>query len=133
MLAAAGTAPFTRHAAVTPWQESEGVTAACSVAVCDSSDCTQRSADSGADGLLDVQGQQQLAVELVGAADQVAGLALERVRRRLEVAGVDVDDVGDRVDQQADGLAVQPDDDDDGVGALRPRRAGRAARAARSR
>ena len=61
--------------------------------------------------------------ELVGAADQVAGLALERVRRRLEVAGVDVDDVGDRVDQQADGLAVQPDDDDDGVGALGPRRA----------
>ena len=88
---------------------------------------------SGADGLVHVQREQQLPVELVGAADQLAGLALERVRRRLEVAGVDVDDVGDRVDQQADRLAVQPDDDDDGVGALGPRRAGRAARAARSR
>src|SRR5688572_30493685 len=75
------------------------------------------------DGLLDVQGQQQLAVELEGAADEVPGLTLEGVRRGLEVAGVDVDHVGDRVDQQAHGLAVQAHDDDDGVGALWPRRA----------
>src|SRR5947209_16150288 len=64
---------------------------------------------SGADGLLHVQGQQQMAVELVGAADELARLALEGVRRRLEVAGVHVDDVGDGVHEQAHRLAVQPD------------------------
>src|SRR3712207_7252164 len=45
--------------------------------------------------------EQQLPVELVGAADELAGLPVEGVRRGLEVAGVDVHDVGDRVDQQA--------------------------------
>src|SRR4051794_11139341 len=86
----------------------------------------QRGPCSGADGAVDVEREQQVAVELVGTADQLAGGAVEGVRRSLEVPDVDVDDVGDAVDQQADGLAVQPDDDDDGLGARRPGRAAEA-------
>src|SRR4051812_42571291 len=88
-----------RHATITPSREGEGVMVACSVRLC-VADVTLRY--SGADGLLDVESEQQLSVQLVGTADEVAGLALERVRRRLEVTGVHVDDVGDGVHQQAD-------------------------------
>src|SRR4051812_19979342 len=63
---------------------------------------------STADGAVDVEGEQELAGELVGAPDQVAGGTVEGVRRCLEVPQVHVDDVGDAVDQQAHGLPVQP-------------------------
>src|SRR4051794_783064 len=102
--------PWMRHAAVTPSREGEGGTAACSgevgerrVTVRDRSEAPRndngprspwRDGDQGpgrrgflgADGLLDVEREQQLAVQLVGAADQVAGLTFQRVRRCLEVA-----------------------------------------------
>src|SRR3954451_9066949 len=83
-------------------------------------------ARSGTDSAVHVEGEQQLAGELVGAADEVPGGAVEGVRRRLEVAEVHVDDVGDAVDQQADGLAEQPGDDDDDILSLPTWRAAQA-------
>src|SRR5438270_13923035 len=83
-------------AAVTPWQDGDGGRAR--VRQLSVTTWSPKVLGVGANRLVHVQREQQPAVQLERTADQVTGLPLERVRRTLEVAGVDIYDVRDRVD-----------------------------------
>src|SRR5690606_32083433 len=72
--------------------------------------------------LVDVQGEEQPPVQLVGTADEPAHLGAERARRGLEVGLVDLDDVADLVDEQAEVIAADLDDDHHRLDALGQRR-----------
>jgi hypothetical protein len=63
--------------------------------------------------LLDVEQQQQLAIELVDAADQVSRRPAQRRWRRLERVRADLENVADLVDQQTDDAVLGADDDAD--------------------
>ena len=83
-----------------------------------------------------VEGEEQAVGQGVGAEQEVPDALVDRARRLLERHLGDLEDAADLVDEQADRLVVDADDDVDGLTARpewRPGAAGRGGRAGRSR